>query len=375
MKIRHIVIIAVFVLINIAVLATLNFGGEPKVEEDKKEEVFIQDLKGMEIKNELAQFEVAAYGTISSFQSVDVSSEVQGKLILGSKDLKVGNSFRKGELMFRVNDTEARYNIRSRKSGFITLIAQMLPDIKSDFPAEFDKWNDYVASIKLNESLPILPAWGDTKEKIFISTRNILTEYFAIKSMEEQLQKFTYYAPFNGVITEAYISEHAVVNPGSRIIKYVANGDFELAASVPTSQMDELKVGTTAKIYTTTGEEKGIGKVVRISDVINKMTQSADVFIKPTAYEGKKFVEGEYVKVQINEQGEFNGVRVPRQAVNDNTVYVYNKIDSTLNPKQITVLDINEIGVFVSGLDDSEVIITQEVLNYTDSTKYSVVLR
>ena len=375
MKIRHIVIIAVFVLINIAVLATLNFGGGPKVEEDNKEEVFIQDLKGMEIKNELAQFEVAAYGTISSFQSVDVSSEVQGKLILGSKDLKVGNSFRKGELMFRVNDTEARYNIRSRKSGFITLIAQMLPDIKSDFPAEFDKWNDYVASIKLNESLPILPAWGDTKEKIFISTRNILTEYFAIKSMEEQLQKFTYYAPFNGVITEAYISEHAVVNPGSRIIKYVANGDFELAASVPTSQMDELKVGTTAKIYTTTGEEKGIGKVVRISDVINKMTQSADVFIKPTAYEGKKFVEGEYVKVQINEQGEFNGVRVPRQAVNDNTVYVYNKIDSTLNPKQITVLDINEIGVFVSGLDDSEVIITQEVLNYTDSTKYSVVLR
>jgi membrane fusion protein (multidrug efflux system) len=376
MKIRHIVIIAVFVLINIAVLATLNFGEGPKKEEVATEEVFVQDLQATEIKNILDQFEVAAYGTISSFQSVDISSEVQGKLIIGSKDLKVGNSFRKGELMFRVNDTEARYTIRSRKSGFITIIAQMLPDIKGDFPAEFDKWSDYVESIKLNESLPVLPAWGDTKEKIFISTRNVLTEYFSIKSMEEQLQKYIYYAPFSGVITEAYISEHAVVNPGSRIIKFVANGDFELAAAVPTSQMKDLKVGTTAKIFTTSGEEKGIGKVVRISDVINKMTQSADVFIRPIALEGQRFVEGEYVKVQINEQGEFSGVRIPKAAIVENQVFIYNGIElSTLTRKVITVLDINEQGVFVSGLDDDDIVVTQEVLNYSDSTKYNVVLK
>ena len=375
MKIRHIVIIGVFILINIAVLATLNFEGPPKAEEEKEVELFVQDLKGMSVINTEEQFEVAAYGTISSFLSVDVSSEVQGKLIQGRKDLKVGTSFKKGDLMFRVNDTEARYTIRSRKSGFITILAHMLPDIKSDFPSEFDKWNDYIESIKLNESLPVLPAWADNKEKVFISTRNILTEYFSIKSMEEQLQKYTYYAPFSGVITEAYISEYAVVNPGTRIIKYVANGDFEISAAVPIAQMEDLKVGSTAKIFTTSGEEKGVGKVVRISEVINKSTQSADVFIKPTPATGKKFVEGEYVKVQISELETFKGTRVPRTAVHDNLVYTFNKKDSTLSPKTVVVLDINENGAFISGLSDNDVIVTQEVLNYTDSTKYAIVIK
>jgi len=375
MKIRHIVIIGVFILINVAVLSTLNYSGPPKVEEEEKSEIFVQDLKGMKVLNAEEQFEVAAYGTISSFLSVDVSSEVQGKLIQGRKDLKVGTSFKKGDLMFRVNDTEARYTIRSRKSGFITILAQMLPDIKNDFPTEFDKWNNYIESIKLNESLPVLPSWGDNKEKIFISTRNILTEYFSIKSMEEQLQKYTYYAPFTGVITEAYISEYAVVNPGTRIIKYVANGDFEIAAAVPVAQMEDLKVGSVAKIFTTSGEEKGVGKVVRISEVINKSTQSADVFIKPSAAAGKKFVEGEYVKVQISELETFKGVRVPRAAVHENVVYAYNQKDSTLQPKNVIVLNVNENGAFISGLSDNEVIVTQEVLNYTDSTKYAIVIK
>jgi multidrug efflux pump subunit AcrA (membrane-fusion protein) len=375
MKLRHIIIIAIFVLINVGVFMTLNFGGN-KTEEDTKEEVkFVQSVEAQAIENTTENFSFEAYGTVSSFQSVDISSEIQGKLIQGKKDLKPGVTFRKGELLFRFNDVEARLNIRSRKSAYINIIANMLPDIKVDFPSEFDKWNDYINSIKLNESIPQLPSWKSNKEKIFISTRNVLTEYFAIKGLEEQLKKFYVRAPFSGLVTMAYVSEHSVINPGTKVLTLVATGDFELAVSVPVSQLGDLQIGSTSKIYTSTGRLKGEGKVVRISEVINKSTQSVDVYIKPIPNENEKFIEGEYIKVAIDQAGEFSGCRIPEISIFDNQVYTYSKADSSLSIKKVMVLNENSAGVFVSGLNNKDIVITQEVLNVSDSSKYEVVIK
>jgi membrane fusion protein (multidrug efflux system) len=354
---------------------TLNFNGSESDEDNEPEVVFVQTLKAQAVQNGTEHFKVESFGTVSSFQSVDISSEVQGKLIKGGKELKPGIKFRQGELIFRISDIEARLNVRSRKSGFINIIANMLPDIKVDFPFEFIKWNDYINDIKLNEPIPQLPSWKSPKEKIFISTRNVLTEYFAIKSLEEQLKKYNVRAPFNGVVTAAFVNAHSVINPGTRVLTLVATGDFELAVSIPVSQLDNLNVGTHANIYTTSGQLKGEGEVVRISEVINKNTQSVDVFIKPIAAEGEQFIEGEYIKVEIDKQGDYVGCRIPSSAINDNQVYVYSKSDSTLNPTTIEILNENDQGVFVRGLKNKEVIIIQEVSNYSDSSKYEVLLK
>lgn len=374
MKIRHIVIVVIFVLINVLVLATLNF----KPKEDKpvsEDKVFVQNLQAIEVNTKTEIFNVQGFGTISSFNTVDVSSEVQGKLIQGRYDLKSGIRFKKGDLLYRVDDTEARYNLRSRVSGFIKTIATMLPDIKIDFPEEFDKWNDYIADIKLNEALPQLPAWKTNKEKIFLSTRNILTEYFTIKSSEEQLKKFQVSAPFSGMIKEVFVANHAVVNPGSRVMTIVQTGNFEIAVSIPAGQLDAIEIGSKCDVFTTGGELKGSGKVVRVSDVINRNTQSVTVYVKPTALEGQQFVEGEYLKVAIDETGEFTGSRIPQNALIDNMVYVYDATDSTLSKQEVAVLDKNQDGYFVSGLKNKQVVITQEVMNYNDSTKYGVLIK
>lgn len=375
MKIRHIVIVVIFLLINIAVLSSLNFGG-PKGDEDEKEDkVFVQNLSASTVKNKKEIFNVQGFGTISSFNSVDISSEVQGKVIEGRHPLKAGMKFSKGDLLYRIDDTEARYTIRSRKSSFLNLLAQMMPDIRVDFSSEYDKWDNYIESVKLNEPLPLLPSWKTNKEKVFLSTRNILTEYFSIKSSEEQLKKFVVYAPFSGMMKEVFVANHAVVNPGSRVMTIIQTGNFEIAVSIPAGQLKSIKVGSNCNVSTTTGELKGSGKVTRISDIINRNTQAITVYVKPTAIEGMVFVEGEYLKVTIDEQSEFFGARIPLSALNEDKVYTYSKIDSTLSLKEVVVLDKNQDGVFVSGLNDEEIVITQEVLNYSDSTKYGVLIK
>ena len=373
MKPRHFLIIGFFVLVNFLIFKALTFG--KREEEEKENKVFVSTLSATQVKNVEEEFSVNAFGNVSSFRSVDVSSEVQGKLSKGKVELKPGVKFRKGDLLFSIYDVEARYNIRSRKSSFITLIANILPDIKTDFASEYEKWNDYIKSIKLNKTLPQLPVWTSDKEKIFLSTKNILTEYFSIKSQEEQLKKYYVSAPFNGTITDVYINDYSIVNPGVKVMRIVETSNYEIEVSVPVSQLNEVKVGTKASILTTVGDLKGEGTVVRISEVLNKNTQSVNVYIKAVALDHQNFIDGEYVKVHLNVEGKHKGLRIPSQAIHNQSVYVYTKHDSLLHQKNISILDESAQGVFVTGLNDADILITQEVLHHQDSTKYNVIIK
>jgi len=376
MKLRHILIIISFVLINVLILFALlkskNDNAKHKATTNKTE---LPSVIGIKVKNKNESFNIEAYGEVIAYNTVNVSSETQGKLIKGKVELKPGVKFRKGDLLFKIKDTEAIYNIRARKSGFMNLIASILPDIKTDFPNEFDKWNTYLNSIKLNQTLPILPSWKSNKEKVFLSNRKILSEYFTLKGAEEQLSKHYVNAPFSGAIKTVSVNEHSIVNPGTKVITIIQTSNFEIPLAIPLIQADVVKKGTKVKLYTTSGHQKATGTVIRISDVLDKKTQSITVYVKPSVLSGEHLIEGEYLKAELNLGKVYLGFRIPFQAVNNQQVYIYQKQDSTLKLKTITILNENEKGVFVNGLNDGEIVITQEVFNYTDTTKYNLIIK
>jgi len=374
MKLRHILIIAFFLLVNILIIMALKKGFSKPIEV-KIDKVFLPNLSATRVENIEKEFKAMGYGNVSSFNTVNLISEVQGKLSQGKVDLKTGVKFRKGDLLYQVYDVEARYALRARKSGFINLIANILPDIKSDYSNEFNKWSTYIESIKLNKNLPELPTWTSDKEKVFLASKLVLSEYFTIKGQEEQLKKYSVLAPFSGTITEVFISNFSVVNPGSKVIKIAQNSNFEISISIPTHQIESIKIGSKATILTTSNTIKGYGKVVRISDVLNQNTQSINVFVKASPIENEKFIDGEYVKVDLNIDGKNKGITIPSLAIKNNSVFVYSSKDSLIHQKQISVLNEDVEGSFISGLTDGEVIITQEVLNHIDSTKYNVIIK
>lgn len=372
MKPRHILILALFIAINAIIIFALIKGTPDKVKEDA-EKIFIPHVEASHVENTSEDLMVSGYGTLSSYNTVDVSSEVQGKLYQG-KALKPGIKFKKGDLLFKIDDIEARYALRARKSSFINLLANMMPDIKVDYSSEFNKWNDYLSDIKLNESLAQLPSWNTEKEKIFLSTRNVLSEYFNIKSLEEQLKKYSVHAPFSGMITEVYMNDFSFVNPGTKIIRIVETGNYEIPVSVPVSQLHMIDVGTKCTIYSTDGSERGGGSVARISELINKSTQSVTIYVKPGSSE-TRYIDGEYLLVKIDAKISQKGFRIPLSAIRDGQVFVYSKSDSLLRKKPVQLLNENENGAFVSGLNDRDIVIMQEVVNYSDSTKYGIIIK
>ena len=93
MKARHIIIIAIFVLVNGVIFASLDFGGEEEEKEAKP--TFVPTVNGTVIQNGEETFKIVGYGSVSSYNSVDISCEVQGKLSQGKHHLKPGVTLEK----------------------------------------------------------------------------------------------------------------------------------------------------------------------------------------------------------------------------------------------------------------------------------------
>ena len=131
-----------------------------------------------------------------------------------------------------MQDNDAQLLLIARKSNFLKLLSSSLPDIKIDYSDEFNKWERFFNSIKVNAALPKFPNFNTTKEKNFIVSRSILSEYYSIQSDQERLKKYMILAPFNGTIIEAFTDEGAVVNPGSPIVSIIRKGDLEIEIPV-----------------------------------------------------------------------------------------------------------------------------------------------
>ncbi|XOV94534.1 MAG: hypothetical protein ACFHWX_07475 [Bacteroidota bacterium] len=96
---------------------------------------------------------VIAFGRVETAQSLDLLSEVSGRMYDGKVRLKEGQSFKQGDLLFYIDPTEASLILKSQKSNFLRDIAAILPDLKIDYPGSYDIWNTYFTKIQIDKDL------------------------------------------------------------------------------------------------------------------------------------------------------------------------------------------------------------------------------
>lgn len=57
-------------------------------------------------------------GTLVAFDKIQIFSEVSGILEETSRPFKEGSFFKKGDILARINEDEARYNLNAQKKCF-----------------------------------------------------------------------------------------------------------------------------------------------------------------------------------------------------------------------------------------------------------------
>lgn len=372
MKRGQIILFTLFIIISGAIyLALLNNKKEETKEiKDENQTLFVPIQS---VQNKVRSVTTTSYGQVLPNSEIMVSFEVQGKLEKGNITMKPGTNFKKGQILYRVNNEEAFYTLNARKATFSTLILNSMPDIELDFPSERNKWIAFLNDLSSNSLLPNLPQLSSSKEQMFVISRNIEAEYFNLKSLEARMGKYSYKAPFNGTVTQVFAEPGAIANPGGQIARIAKTGQFELKVPIALKNLDLFK-GQGKTLFTDAqGEVVASGSILRISDVVNQQTQSADVYYSILPMNDERIYNGMFLNVTTEQKHDKKTVILPRTAINKGSVYTYK--NSTLSQLPVVIEGTQPDSVLVSGIPDGTMVVIEEVTEFDKTKKYEGILR
>jgi len=365
---RRIVIIAALIFIVGMAFGLMKFLIAQKEKPVKQAAVVAKRL----VKTETVKYKsiispVFATGRIASVNEIDVIAEASGKILKSNIPLKKGAEFSKGDVLFTVYTDEATLSLKSKKSQFLNSLANLLPDIKIDYPEYEKQFKEFFTSIDMNKNLPKFPEFKSEKLEIFLASQNILSDYYGILKDELQLSRHNVIAPFKGTYSDVYLEAGAYANMGGRVAHAIQTDVLELEVPLEKIDAEWVKIGDKVKITSALRNNNWQGKVVRKSKFVDPNTQSLGVFIRINNSKENPVLVGEYLKATLPGRSIHNVMEAPRNAVfNTNEVFVVKK--GALQKKIINIIKVNEKSLLFNGLNEGEMIVIQPLINVLEGT-------
>jgi len=369
-KITFIVVALIVLLGGSAALSNLfvSMKPEPPRKPDMELKRFV---KAEAVKYSEIISSVAREGRVVSSSEITLVAEASGKIEKGTISLRKGTSLKKGQLIAENYKDEVELALKARKSRFLTTIITLLPDIKVDFPSQLDVYEMFFRAIDMDEELPEMPVIKDEKLKIFLASRNVLSEFYGIQQDEKRLKRHSLYAPFNGTFTQVNFEVGGYVNTGGQIAKMIRTDQLEVEVPVKNEHSKWIKIGDKVRVYSKSRVSEMPGVVVRKSDFINVNTQSRSIFVKVQHAANVEMLAGEYKVVEFPGQKIDAAMEIPRSAVfNSNEVFVV--IDGKLKKQEIDIIKVNETTLIFSGLPEGQKIVTEPLINAKENSPVSI---
>lgn len=371
---QKLIVSAVFAVILLAGFFLMReLSGMKKLPPERPKAISSNFVKVNEVDYRELDTEVVAYGRITSSQPLSLIAEVGGRLFKGQVLLKPGVNFRKGQLLCRINDAETRLTLQSRKSEFLNLIASSLPDLKIDFKEDYPAWQEYFENIEIDKPLKELPEISSNKIKTFLATKNILRDYYTIKSGEENLRKYYIYAPYDGSIATVNLETGTVVSPGTTIATIIRTDQLEVEIPMEVDNIKWVKEGRIVEVTSEDGSQSWSGEVTRIADYVDPSSQSINVYVRVDAGPDSGLYDGLYLRAIIPGSRLESAMEIPRRVlVNEDEVFVVDK--GVLKTRKVNVQKINQDQVLISpveanGLNEGDSLVVEAPSNAIENMR------
>lgn len=318
---------------------------------------------------ELVETEAAMLyrGRVTAYDNVSLAAEVSGKIMQGDVRFKVGENFKKGDILINVYNEDVKASLKSGKSSFLQTLSKILPDLKVDYANEFEKWNNFFNRVDPEKGLPELPEIKSNKEKVFMASNNVLASYYTLVQQEINLTRYSIQAPFNGIFKTVNKEIGAVSSPGAELATLIRSDKLELVVPVFPKDLQWINEGDKVKV---SGNKKTnqTATISRISGFVDEETQSVNVYLTYYAANNKSFLEGEYVDVVFG-SSIVSGFEIPREAIVDNK-FVYELKDGKLQKLQIEIIRQLHDSFIISGIDDAKTIVIESLAAINPNMEY-----
>lgn len=364
---RTIIIVILFLVIVAMSVGIMQFlAAQKKMPDVVKAPEVIRYVKTDEVKYKDITTSVTGKGRVFAVATVDIMSEGTGKILSGSVPLKNGQSFKKGDVLFSIYKDEVELALKARKSNFLNVLANLLPDIKIDYPDNYEALTNFFNAINVEKDLPKLPDIKSDQLRMLLASRSILSEYYSIQKDELSVKRYTVYAPFDGTYNTVNMEVGAFANIGSRVATAISTSQVEVEIAVDAENSDFIKIGDEVKLE---GAQEWQGKIIRISGYIDASTQSRLVYVRIN-YQKEMPLPGQYLNATFMGKTLAQVMEIPRNSVfNFNEIYTL--IDGRLKKRELNVIKKNEETLIFNGLDEGVTIVIQPLIGVSDGSKVS----
>lgn len=281
--------------------------------------------------------------------------EVGGKL--GEVSLNVGQQLKAGDLVARLDPTSLELQVENAQAGVDQ--ARSSANNAAETLARQEELFERGSTTKV--------AVDDARTASETAAASLVQAQKALESAQEDLEKSELLAPFDGVVNSVEAQSYATVAAGAAIATVYAPEDFEVSFSVNFDTVNQLVVGTTARVRLADRPDVELGAVV--SEIGSRADAVSSFPIVLKLSEVADFLKaGMAVEAAIDfplEQA--TGYAVPLSAaIKDGKggspgeegslgIFVYDPDTSTVKRRQVTVGGIRENSlVVVDGLSPGD---------------------
>jgi len=239
-------------LLSAACLFSLNGEEPPPVQEEYAyPEYDYANFTGEELLNDS---EDALRVIMEPQHRTYLSGEVQAPVVKIYK--KMGDSFSKGDVLIKLDDTIFKANLKQAQAGY--------ERAKVEYEGKKELYNDNVASLfELKEAEANLSMAEAT---VIIARKN-----FEATSID---------APYDGKVVSLGIEEYELSTQGTQLIEIVDDSVLLAKFLIPSTMLQQVKVGTPINIRIEETGDEITGTVARIGAVIDPSSSTIRIEVE-----------------------------------------------------------------------------------------------
>lgn len=301
-------------------------------------------------------------------KTIDVAFQVSGTLEKGDVDLTSGSRFKKGQLLFQINNREAFAALNKQKAALSTLVLKTIPQLERDFPAEKNKWVRLMEELKPQFLVPAFPKFSSSKERDLITATGILAAYSALQQSEVNMSNYFFIAPFDGVWLSINEQPGKTIRSGKTIATISTDGPLKIAATIPTDQLEFLDTKTAMIVCTEQGDTIGKAIFLKRTNGLNAKTNASVYYFTLNLAEKRKVSRGMKLRLVTQQTGTVKNCWIPETAIHKNSIQLLQK--DQLITEKVEIVGRKKDSVLVIGLQNGKTYSTQYQIQATPTKRY-----
>ena len=222
--------------------------------------------------------EYSAPAAIVSLNDSSISAEIQGRAI--SINAEVGDIIKRGQLLVSL---DCRSYINSKKQA-----AAALNLSKSQLNFAQKQFNRNQRLLKRG----VLPreTFDRSESDLLTSRADISLKEVAIESTDLAITKCKIYAPFSGQVTQKFVQQGQLVNPGSALMQLLQTDKLEIEADLSPQELENARNSGRLK-FTTEASEFTV-KIRTVLRQLNKTSNTQKVRLTSDSFNSDTTIAG-----------------------------------------------------------------------------------